>query len=71
MYVRHAHLWEVYAECIHVKTVEEPSKRFPEPSERLVHELEVHQIGFQVGDRICQLGKCRLKGVQWKGSIVF
>lgn len=46
------YLGEVDTECVHVQTVQEASKRLAKPSERLVHELKVHQVGLQVGHGI-------------------
>lgn len=42
------YLWEVDAKSIHVEPVEKAGEGLAEAGQALVHELEVHHIGFQV-----------------------
>lgn len=51
------YLGEVYAESAHVQSVEEAAKALVEAIETLVQELQVHEVGFQVGHTVAQLGE--------------
>jgi hypothetical protein len=50
--LRHRRFREVHHERVHVQPVEKCSEAFAEASEGLVHELEVHEVGFEVGHAV-------------------
>ena len=64
-----AHLGKIDAEGIHVEAVEEAGETFAKTRQALVHELEVHHVGFEVGHGIRQLGEGRLEGVEREWGI--
>jgi len=59
-------LGKIDTERVHVQSVEKTGKRFTKSSEALVHELEVHHVGFQVYHGIRQLSKRRLEAIEWE-----
>lgn len=67
-----AYLGKINDKRIHVQAVQETRKALSKPAEALVHELKVHQVRFQVGHRVTELGKLGLEGVQgrWPGEWV-
>jgi hypothetical protein len=52
------HLREIHAESAHIQPIEEAAKALVEAIETLVQELQVHEVGFQIGHAVAQLGKC-------------
>lgn len=62
-----AHLGEVDAKGIHVQSVKEAREALAETSQTLVHELEVHHVGFKVGYSVGQFGEGGLECVEGKG----
>lgn len=61
---RSAHFWKIDAKGIHVEPVEEAGKVLAEARQALVHELEVHHVGLEIGDGISELGERGLECVQ-------
>ena len=57
-------LRKVHAKGIDFQTVEEACKALIESGQALVHQLQMHEIGFQVCHAICKLRECWLEGVQ-------
>jgi hypothetical protein len=45
---------EIYAKGIHVHSVEKGGEALREPRQTLVHELQVHEVGFQVGHAVAE-----------------
>ncbi|KAJ3552323.1 hypothetical protein NPX13_g11144 [Xylaria arbuscula] len=64
-----AYFGEVDAKGIHIQAVEETRKALAKASQALVHQLEVHHVGLEVGDGIRELGECGLEGVQREGLV--
>lgn len=62
-----AYLGEINAEGIHVEAVHEAGKALAEAGQALVHELEVHHVGLEVGDGIGELGEGGLEGIEREG----
>ena len=55
------YLWKVDAEGVHVHPIEKARKTLIEPAEAFVHQLQVHEVGFQVGHGVGKLSKGRLE----------
>lgn len=58
------HLGKIHHKGIHVQAVQETRKTLAKAAQTLVHELQVHEIGLQVGHGVGELGKLRLQGVE-------
>jgi hypothetical protein len=52
------YLREIHAESAHIQPIEEAAKALVEAIETLVQELQVHEVGFQIGHAVAQLGEC-------------
>jgi hypothetical protein len=52
------YLGEIHAESAHIQSIEEAAKALVEAIETLVQELQVHEVGFQIGHAVAQLGEC-------------
>lgn len=66
---KRAYLGEINTESIHVQAVEEGGEALVESLEALVHELEVHEVGFQIGHGVGELGEGGLEGIEGKGGL--
>ena len=60
------HFRKVDAKSIHVHAVEEAGETLVEPTETLVHQLQMHKVGFKISHGVGKLGKSGLEGVQWE-----
>lgn len=58
------HLGIVNTEGIHVEAVHEAGEALAEAGQALMHELEVHHVGLEVGHGVRQLSKGGLEGVE-------
>lgn len=54
-------LGEIDAKRTHVHAVQEGAKVLGEAREALVEELQVHEVGFQVGHGVAELGELRFE----------
>lgn len=61
--------WEVYAKGTHVHAVEEGAEALVEAVQALVQQLQVHEVGFQVGHAVSELAKRRLEGFEGQGGV--
>lgn len=61
------YLWKINAESIHVHSIQEACKAFIEPAQALVHQLQMHEIGFQIGHGVRKLGESWLKELEGEG----
>lgn len=43
------HLGKIHTKSVHIQAVQEGSEALVETLETLVHELEMHEVGFEVG----------------------
>lgn len=59
----------VNTERIHVEAIHEAGKALAEPGQALVHQLEVHHIGLEVGHGVRQLRKGGLEGVEGESAL--
>lgn len=57
-----SHLGEIDTERIHVETVHEAGEALAETGQALMHELEMHHVGLEVGHGVRQLSKGGLEG---------
>lgn len=57
------YLWEVHAESVHVQSVQEAGEALTEARQTLVHQLQVHEIGFKIGHGVGQLGELWFQGI--------
>lgn len=55
---------EIDHERVRVETVEEACKAYTEPAETLVHQLKVHEICFEIGHRVTELGELWFECIQ-------
>ena len=44
-------------ESIHVEAIQKAGKTFAESAETFVHELQVHEVGFEICHGVAQLSK--------------
>lgn len=58
---------EVDAEGAHVQSVQEAAEALIEAVQRLVQELQVHHVGFQVGHAVCQFAECGFERFEGEG----
>lgn len=58
-----SYLWEIDAERVHIQAVQKTSETLAESRQTLVHQLQVHEIGLEVGHGVCELRKLRLQSV--------
>lgn len=58
-----SYFWEVHTERIHIQAVQETRKTLAETRQALMHQLEVHEVGLQVGHGVCEFRKLRLEGI--------
>ena len=52
-----SHLWEIHTKGIHVQPIQERREVLAEPRQALMHKLQVHHIGLEIGHRVRKLGK--------------
>jgi hypothetical protein len=57
-------LWEIDTEGPDVESVQKGGKALAEPRQALVHELQVHEVGFEVGHAVCEFGELGFQGVE-------
>lgn len=57
-------LREVDTKGIHVETIHEAGEALAEAGQALMHELEMHHVGLEVGHGIRQLSKGGLEGIE-------
>lgn len=62
-------LRKVDAKRVHVQAVEKTGEALAKPRQALVHQLEVHDVGLQIGHRVCQFRKLRLQSVDGGGGL--
>ena len=55
---------EVDAESAHVHAVEEGAEVLVEAAEAFVQELQVHEVGFQVGHAVAEFGEGGFQGCE-------
>lgn len=58
-----AYLGEVHTKRVHVHAIQEASETLAKARQTLVHQLQVHEIGFQVGHRVCEFRELRFQGM--------
>lgn len=46
------YLREIHTESIHVQPIQEARETLAEPGQALVHQLQVHEVRFEVGHRV-------------------
>jgi hypothetical protein len=63
-----AYLWEIHTKRVHVHAVQETSKALAKARQTLVHQLQVHEIGLQIGHRVGQF--CKLWFQRIDGGLV-
>lgn len=65
------YLGKIHAKGIHVEPVQKASEGLAEARKALVHKLEMHHVGLQVGHGIRQLGEGRLERVEreWRVTV--
>ena len=63
-----AHLRKIYAESIHIQAIKETCKTLAESRQALVHQLQVHEISFQVSHGVGEFSKCGLERRQWRSG---
>lgn len=61
-----SYLRKINTESIHVEAIEKTGKALAEPGQALVHQLEMHHVGFEIGHGIRELGERGLEGVERK-----
>lgn len=54
----------VNAERVHVEAVHEAGEALAEPGQALMHQLEMHHIGLEVGHGVRQFGEGGLEGIE-------
>lgn len=59
-------LGEIHTERVHVQSVEEGGEVLVEARQALVHELQMHEVRFEVGHRVRQLGEGGFEGLEGK-----
>lgn len=57
------YLGEIDAESIHIQAIKKTGEIFAETRQTLVHQLQVHEVGFQIGHGIGQFCKLWLQRV--------
>lgn len=58
------YLGKINAKGIHIQAIQEAGKGLAEAGQALVHELEMHHVGLQVGHGVGQLGEGGLEHVE-------
>jgi hypothetical protein len=59
-----SHLGKIDAVSVHVQAVKKTGEALGESRKALMHELEMHEICFEIGHAIAQLGELGLERVQ-------
>lgn len=63
-----AYLWKINTPRVDIEPVEETGEAVAKPCQALLHQLKVHEIGLEIGHRVCQFGKRRLERSDWVGG---
>jgi len=62
--LRHRRLGKVHTKGAHIQSIEEGGEALAEACQTLVHELQVHEVCFEVSHAVSELGEERLEGVE-------
>lgn len=58
------YFWEIDAESIHVHAVEKPSEALREARQAFVHQLQLHEVLFEIGHGIAELSEPVLQALE-------
>lgn len=58
-----SYLWEIHAESVHIQPIQETGKTLTETRQAFVHQLQVHEIGLEIGHGVGQFRELRLQGI--------
>ena len=58
-----SYLWEIHTESIHVQSVQEAGEALAEARQALMHQLQVHEVGFKVSHGVGQFGELWFQGI--------
>jgi len=59
-----AYLWKVDTESIHVHTVEEAREALGEARQAFVHQLQLHEVLFEIGHSVAELSETILEALE-------